>query len=198
MYVAILNFNPRSPCGERPGFRINWGASDEISIHAPRAGSDVPCSDVKRAFADFNPRSPCGERHEYKEIMKDSLEFQSTLPVRGATEYVGEMDGEKDISIHAPRAGSDNVRNVHSAHFLQNFNPRSPCGERLFLLCPFSGLLIISIHAPRAGSDAGIVDNVSFKRSFQSTLPVRGATPVCRYYIAVKLFQSTLPVRGAT
>ena len=36
-------------------------------------------------------------------------EFQSTLPVRGATKKVGAAYGEADISIHAPRAGSDMV-----------------------------------------------------------------------------------------
>ena len=33
--------------------------------------------------------------------------FLSTLPARGATEYKAANDGTTDISIHAPREGSD-------------------------------------------------------------------------------------------
>ena len=34
----------------------------QISIHAPRAGSDTPRSKKSPKLRDFNPRSPCGER----------------------------------------------------------------------------------------------------------------------------------------
>ena len=58
-----------------------------ISIHAPRVGSDV------QAISQF------GELYE----------FQSTLPVWGAT-HVAELPIEPvDISIHAPRVGSDDA-----------------------------------------------------------------------------------------
>ena len=58
----IADFNPRSPCGERP-------------------------NSVSLAFTDsnFNPRSPCGERRYHDDIMQAGMEFQSTLPVWGAT-----------------------------------------------------------------------------------------------------------------
>ena len=74
-----------------------------ISIHAPREGSDRP----------YRVQGLC------------SREFQSTLPVRGAT------PGERfrwtmlDISIHAPREGSDQ-EGVGWVQTLRNFNPRSP------------------------------------------------------------------------
>ena len=42
--VATKNFNPRSPCGERPHYSRLPSKNFPISIHAPRAGSDaVPC-----------------------------------------------------------------------------------------------------------------------------------------------------------
>ena len=57
------NFNPRSPCGERPA-------------------RSVP----EHCRQDFNPRSPCGERQDkYRFQLYDNV-FQSTLPVWGATE----------------------------------------------------------------------------------------------------------------
>ena len=34
----------------------------EISIHAPRTGSDETLSTMQRDKTDFNPRSPHGER----------------------------------------------------------------------------------------------------------------------------------------
>ena len=37
---AAHHFNPRSPCGERRLEEAGEDRSDEISIHAPRAGSD--------------------------------------------------------------------------------------------------------------------------------------------------------------
>ena len=102
---------------------------------------------------NFNPRSPCGERRQKKDTQETTKTFQSTLPVRGAT---GSMEvgvshakdfnprspcGERlmvvipigvavEISIHAPRAGSD------------QYPP-----ESVVYSDP------ISIHAPRAGSD---------------------------------------------
>ena len=57
----------------------------KVSIHAPRAGSDVQCRPHPAPHTRFNPRSPCGERPGFYNM--DCMEgmFQSTLPVRGAT-----------------------------------------------------------------------------------------------------------------
>ena len=38
--VSTLHFNPRSPCGERPSYPVHSDALQDISIHAPRVGSD--------------------------------------------------------------------------------------------------------------------------------------------------------------
>ena len=81
-----MHFNPRSPCGERP-------------FHAGGAGQQV---------VHFNPRSPCGERLAQRDERIAKLEFQSTLPVWGATWL-------KSSSVNS----------------FAYFNPRSPCGERL-------------------------------------------------------------------
>ena len=63
--------------------------------------------------------------------MQDGPEvFQSTLPVRGATPQCPRSALCMDISIHAPRKGSD-------------MRDWSPCASA----CS------ISIHAPRKGSD---------------------------------------------
>ena len=56
-----LNFNPRSPHGERL-VALQDGDAGRISIHAPRTGSDVFADAHGRITAHFNPRSPHGER----------------------------------------------------------------------------------------------------------------------------------------
>ena len=148
--------------------------------------------------------------------------FQSTLPVWGATS--GKMNTKQNntISIHAPRVGSDlpgrERRRAGQTPFQStlpvwgatqtingdggrpiDFNPRSPCGERLS--CLHAGILVsrISIHAPRVGSDGGFFLPPPWLIIFQSTLPVWGATIVSSYdSVFILVFQSTLPVWGAT
>ena len=147
----FLYFNPRSPCGER---RL-------------RASS-------RRSAANFNPRSPCGERPAPTAASSYAAKFQSTLPVWGATAKAAKLPIDiafqstlpvwgatalgsasvfgYQISIHAPRVGSDvptgkptfvgSSISIHAPrvgsdtlwygfeHGLSDFNPRSPCGER--------------------------------------------------------------------
>ena len=56
----------------------------------------------------------------------------------------------------------------------------------------------ISIHAPRAGRDVIILRIRIEQSAFQSTRPVRGATPQTMAGMSPAIFQSTRPVRGAT
>ena len=146
------DFNPRSPRGERHVDLARHLGRTPISIHAPREGSDVPCglhrvchsgisihapregSDRTIAQAteptrNFNPRSPRGERRQEEIRARSRAGFQSTLPARGAT-VIGEHSVvTRQISIHAPREGSDYCPPVSHAGG-KNFNPRSPRGER--------------------------------------------------------------------
>ena len=103
-----------------------------------------------------------------------------------------------DISIHAPRVGSDNMLCVLLCT-RQYFNPRSPCGERRFTLYDVAAALYISIHAPRVGSDDTMTAHGIAHGLFQSTLPVWGATTQwIKQLDSIYRFQSTLPVWGAT
>ncbi len=192
-----------------------------ISIHAPRTGSDACKFPATNCYGYFNPRSPHGERHNgsfYRFFCTDfnprsphgerqngianitgKIEFQSTLPARGATQIAAlavlthlfqstlpargatvglsiAVFSSRYISIHAPRTGSDGIR-----------HPSAGEGRA------------ISIHAPRTGSDqvsvADALDVMDFNprsphgerrqshgasrrsdQQFQSTLPARGAT----------------------
>ena len=82
--MILPNFNPRSPHGER--LTYPHGANkQEISIHAPRTGSDLGARRHGRRPHNFNPRSPHGER-QIRDVNANTFQpFQSTLPARGAT-----------------------------------------------------------------------------------------------------------------
>ena len=147
-----------------------------ISIHAPRTGSDSTQESPKTGLAHFNPRSPHGERRYQFQTLDTSCkvyfnprsphgerlyipplllvshQFQSTLPARGATPCLDDSNVGVVISIHAPRTGSDRAaRDFREG--LEDFNPRSPHGERPNTPDLYVSLEGISIHAPRTGSD---------------------------------------------
>ena len=103
-----------------------------------------------------------------------SREFQSTHPVRGATTIGSWVQKASEISIHAPRAGCDEMMDI-PARMQSNFNPRTPCGVRRVKM-----VYVIII------------------KGFQSTHPVRGATGYVAKIMGAEVFQSTHPVRGAT
>ena len=87
---VLIYFNPRSPHGERR--------------------SPAPCAGDSRC--NFNPRSPHGERRTLRNLVNIVNSFQSTLPARGATSPSVSMPSINDISIHAPRTGSDRVSTI--------------------------------------------------------------------------------------
>ena len=100
-----------------------------ISIHAPLTGSDCIFPRHRESVPDFNPRSPYGERRrclpesgrlghfnprspygERPVMCRFKLacaRFQSTLPLRGATQTADHHGAVRKISIHAPLTGSD-------------------------------------------------------------------------------------------
>ncbi len=123
--------------------------------------------------------------------------FQSTLPLRGATLCIRQKEGLRQISIHAPLAGSDGGRWSRRSG-PEHFNPRSPCGERPRSRSRRSQGSDFNPRSP-CGERPVKEPSSTWPRPFQSTLPLRGATgstsssPACS-----SRFQSTLPLRGAT
>ena len=128
--MVLKNFNPRSPCGERQLLsEVDMGLGD-ISIHAPRAGSDRDVVLVYPSIHNFNPRSPCGERPLCAAIFTGPLTISIHAPRAGSDAHIPVPTVHiVAISIHAPRAGSDySSRGILKPD--SDFNPRSPCGER--------------------------------------------------------------------
>ena len=79
------DFNPRSPCGERPHQAAIHSACQGFQSTLPVRGATTSSQAARWYSSDFNPRSPCGERL-FIVITPDTVHI---------------------ISIHAPRAGSD-------------------------------------------------------------------------------------------
>ena len=148
-------FNPRSPHGERLLRVVQKLNVLRISIRAPRTGSDniadqvdgssVPFQSTlpargattgrwaaESAPSDFNPRSPHGERRCYNYSADAAINISIHAPRTGSDDRrAAEHAACEAISIHAPRTGSDGGAAGQ---------PRS--------------LGRISIHAPRTESDA--------------------------------------------
>ena len=147
------------------------------------------------------------------------MRFQSTLPARGATGLSHRGDPPLNISIHAPRDGSDFTRmegkgqcrnfNPRSPRGERrapparratpgHFNPRSPRGERRVVLIQCGEVLVISIHAPREGSDVSTASPLT-EMVISIHAPLEGSDDLGQISFGVgQAFQSTLPARGAT
>ena len=108
---------------------MNYDKVLNISIHAPRAGSDnsravgfpfkihfnprSPCGErllpiaFSLALVYFNPRSPCGERLILWEVHSCNFNFNPRSPCGERPASQPAVNASLAISIHAPRAGSD-------------------------------------------------------------------------------------------
>ena len=104
-----------------------------------------------------------------------------------------------EISIHAPREGSDMLQRLEHWLKRKHFYPRSPRGERLPVLCAISCKAMISIHAPREGSDLDLAVGGVYAHPISIHAPREGSD-YCRAWSAAAglRFLSTLPARGAT
>ena len=169
------DFNPRSPQGERrhqvhcslypqrfqstlPARGATCGDAGEvhrvqISIHAPRKGSDAYSRLDAQKRQYFNPRSPQGERRYNRVCVGLINSISIHAPRKGSDNLCGAAGMLDFISIHAPRKGSDHGLPAPFAP-VHNFNPRSPQGERPLQFPRRILGACISIHAPRKGSDA--------------------------------------------
>ena len=80
--------------------------------------------------------------------------FLSTLSLRRATVQGANDQQEQQISIHALLAESDSIIDIIN-DVIDDFYPRSPCGERQRVTMDSYLEFVISIHALLAESDNG-------------------------------------------
>ena len=169
-----MKFQSTPPVRGATALARHGAAGSPISIHAPRAGGDQTWETWSIGPTHFNPRPPCGGRRQRLLLIPagDRL-FQSTPPVRGATDQCSIGFDIGKISIHAPRAGGDLLLMCLKT-VLGDFNPRPPCGGRLYAQKYRCSLI-----------------------EFQSTPPVRGATlPRWRHRSRSQYFNPRPPCGG--
>ena len=82
--VVYTYFNPRSPWGERLVLPDLPGNIRDFNPRSPWGERRLLLAMAER-FGYFNPRSPWGERLSRSTVLATPVEFQSTLPVGGAT-----------------------------------------------------------------------------------------------------------------
>ena len=194
--LPVFNFNPRSPCGERPVLCASLISPWTISIHALLAESDSLLTSVAGLPEVFQSTLSLRRATLFWDTQSKSDQFQSTLSLRRATQLRCFGRNRPGISIHALLAESDMV--VQRRVFPEpDFNPRSPCGERRNEPVYLS-LSPISIHALLAESDRGRFLKGERVARFQSTLSLRRATSSSHSGLCSAEFQSTLSLRRAT
>ncbi len=162
-----------------------------ISIHAPRVGSDETLGGNNMKTFIISIHAPrVGSDILQCVVLCDGSRFLSTLPAWGATGCgFGQSARKSHFYPRSPR-GERPCMPPPALRKSSHFYPRSPRGERPGSGCKGLGISRISIHAPRVGSD------VHRKRlgpgilQFLSTLPAWGATNtggnvVHRYRISI-------------
>ena len=123
-------FNPRSPDGERPMIYFSFSSVALFQSTLPGWGATSPLAACRRHRRHFNPRSPDGERLAVRSPKVRVFAFQSTLPGWGATagQQVRHALAVQFQSTLPGWGATDEWRNPLPTP--QNFNPRSPDGER--------------------------------------------------------------------
>ena len=134
---TFLIFQSTRPMRGATGAGAFIQTGPDISIHAPHAGRDAACRCSPSAPCHFNPRAPCGARPVRQDQIRTVRRFQSTRPMRGATQPSPKLKQAVNISIHAPHAGRDYAEQRGKGES-RNFNPRAPCGARLMSLLHLS------------------------------------------------------------
>ena len=195
----VEDFNPRSPCGERPPRSPDGRVGVRISTHAPLAGSDGPVPDGEVDWRYFNPRSPCGERPTSTRcsgLTARNFNPRSPCGERRAVH----RPHEARMGHFNPRSPCGERQPVPRRHGLglYDFNPRSPCGERLDVVGQvFGDHPVISTHAPLAGSDRLLCKRAT-PIQISTHAPLAGSDCDNPNVTDAEIFQPTLPLRGAT
>ena len=123
----------------------------------------------------FQSTRPVKGATPWKFVVHKVAAFQSTRPVKGATGGSARRLVGREVSIHAPREGRD--RGLLDGAELDIVSIHAPregrdIGDRRAV-----ELVVVSIHAPREGRDVVKRLTLSATKGFQSTRPVKGATP---------------------
>ena len=216
--LSVQPFQSTRPVRGATSHRSTGSRTQNVSIHAPRAGRDRRREVQEEGVHGFNPRAPCGARLGRFSFAVDLLCFNPRAPcgarLAGAYRRVLPWRFNPRAPCGARRAGRC------TGCGLGCFNPRAPCGARQSLVLwiweemlfqstrPVRGATFpasspicaraVSIHAPRAGRDGGLFGGCLLFSCFNPRAPC-GARRVSLLHRRWQGgFQSTRPVRGAT
>ena len=105
--MTPADFNPRSPHGERPYMMVSIAVSIVFQSTLPAWGATYNYRPEVLRQRDFNPRSPHGERLLGGVLSNRQQHFNPRSPHGERQVPAGAPEGTAEISIHAPRMGSD-------------------------------------------------------------------------------------------
>ena len=183
-----------SDTGSFNALKASW-----ISIHAPRGGSDEHAYHyIPTVETNFNPRSPWGERPGQRgKPLPWMRNFNPRSPWGERPAACVDYKRFVSISIHAPRGGSD-FCDKQIRYFLAGISIHAPRGGSdgggQGILPEYA----ISIHAPRGGSDSPPTKSEPIF-TISNHAPRGGSDwNATGALLWPDLFQSTLPVGGAT
>ena len=123
--MARWHFNPRSPHGERPPNIPRVLSSSQISIHAPRTGSDTSRTGFCCSLTSISIHAPRTGSDWLAERTQKTCEISIHAPRTGSDRVSGSTKPVPRISIHAPRTGSD-CRADRLAFLLTRFQSTLP------------------------------------------------------------------------
>ena len=118
----------------------------------PVGGATGYCCHCNLVWRYFNPRSPWGERPTAIRPFADEMQFQSTLPVGGATQVSIAPTSVIVFQSPLPVGGATMLRLCYT--HLEIFQSTLPVGGATDCLRMVAENTAISIHAPRGGSDS--------------------------------------------
>ena len=101
------NFNPHSPCGERPFISRHTFQGIKFQSTLPMRGATVCGGFLPTNLRDFNPHSPCGERRRSVRYADCGSTISIHTPHAGSDFFYSLQIILYLISIHTPHAGSD-------------------------------------------------------------------------------------------
>ena len=173
-----MNFNPRSPHGERPRFHPRLVAQPAFQPTLPARGATARISSCARNPI-FQPTLPArGATGDLLRLRVFFFAISTHAPRTGSDGAFRDVPrAAVEISTHAPRTGSDCISWAASPQWTQ-FQPTLPA--RGATVTSFILLMLrwmISTHAPRTGSDLETVRLPAVVKKISTHAPRTGSDP---------------------
>ena len=151
--ATTFYFNPRAPCGARPKAAQTAAANAQISTHAPLAGRDSGSLSISSPLPIFQPTRPLrGATSIHTGNSGIINHFNPRAPCGARPVRVQHTNFINEFQPTRPLRGATSLR-VENLRRSCDFNPRAPCGARRKTTTVITSVPPISTHAPLAGRD---------------------------------------------